>query len=133
MKTYSLIATVAAAAATLLAFAAPAVAQEATYDYPQPIVVSKSRADVKAELASARAEGQLYVSEAGYSFGDARSAPRRAPVAAVTAAAQPQPKATTGKMRVRAELNTSNFEPQSFDGVVTAAGGALSPRASRAN
>ncbi len=34
-----------------------AIAQEATYDPPSPIVVGKSRADVQAELAQARLDG----------------------------------------------------------------------------
>jgi len=130
MKTHSLIATVAAAAAALLAFAAPAAAQEATYDYPQPIVATKSRADVQAELATARAENRVYVAEAGHSIGDGRRTLRNGPVTAVTADAQPKAKAA---QRVRAGLNTSSFEPQSFDGVVTAAGGAVGTLATRVN
>ena len=137
MKTFSLIATATAAAATaaaaLLAFAAPAAAQEATYVYPHTLVVAKTRAEVKAELAAARADGTLVVSEAGYSFGDGRGALRHAPAGAMTSEARLMAKADTSIQRVRAELSTSSFELQSFDGVVTSAGGAIGARATRVN
>ena len=42
-------------------------------------------------------------------------------------------KADTSIQRVRAELSTSSFEPQSLDGVVTSAGGAIGARATRVN
>ena len=69
-KTFSLIATATAtaaaaaatAAAALLAFAAPAAAQEASRVYPQTLVVAKTRAEVKAELAASRADGLLVAS-----------------------------------------------------------------------
>jgi hypothetical protein len=52
-------------AALSIAFAGSAFAQEATID-TTPFVSSKSRAEVLAELAQARAAGQLQVSEADY-------------------------------------------------------------------
>ena len=91
-KTFSLIAT--ATAAALLAFAAPAAAQEATYVYPQTLVIAKTRAGVKAELAVARADGTLVVFEARYSVGAGRSALRHSP-AAMTATARLMAKADT--------------------------------------
>ena len=51
-------------AATL--FAGTALAQEATYELPQPIVVSNSRADVLAKVMQARADGTLAVTEIGW-------------------------------------------------------------------
>jgi hypothetical protein len=115
----------ATSAATLLALTTtPAAAQEASYDYPQAIVVAKSRAEVKAELLAARAESELFVAEAGYAFGTARSHGAGQPAAAATAEAQPKAKPAA---RVPAEPNGANFEPQSFDGVITAAGAAVNP------
>ena len=131
-KTFSLIATATATAAALLAFAAPAAALEATYVYPQTLVVGKTRAEVNAELAVARADGTLVVFEARYSVGDRRRALRHSPAAAVTVTAQTA-KADTSIQRVRSELSTSSYELQSFDGVVTSAGGAIGARATRVN
>ncbi len=53
-----------AIALTLAAATGPVLAQEASYDYPQPIVSQTTRAAVLAELAIARAEGTLQVNEA---------------------------------------------------------------------
>ncbi len=60
MKTPTLVAVLA------LSFAGAAFAQEATYDYPQPVSVQKSRADVAAEVRAARADGTLAVTEADW-------------------------------------------------------------------
>lgn len=125
IRTAAAAATIATSAATLLALAAtPAAAQEATYEYPQPTVVAKSRAEVQAELAAARADGTLFVSEAGYSFGDSRNNMARR--TATPAVAEALPKAGPAP-HVRSDLNTTNAEPHSFDGVVTAASAAVNP------
>lgn len=62
MKTSTLI----AAIAVSFAAAVPAMAQEATYELPQPTSSSVTRAQVQAELAQARADGSLLVTEADY-------------------------------------------------------------------
>lgn len=59
MKTTTLI----AAIAVTLAASASAMAQEATYDYPQPAASQKTRAEVVAELRQAAANGTLHLSE----------------------------------------------------------------------
>jgi len=84
MKTSTLI----AALAVSFAAAGTALAQDATYELPQPASSSVSRAQVQAELAQARAAGQLLVTEADYQ----KSAPTervlsRADVKAATLAA----------------------------------------------
>ena len=56
----------AVAAAAVMAFAGTAHAQEATYDYPTPIVSAKSRAEVRAEVIQARAAGTLQATEADF-------------------------------------------------------------------
>lgn len=58
-------------AAVALSFAAAgtAFAQEATYEMPQPVSSSLSRAQVQSELAQARAAGNLLVTEADYQKG----------------------------------------------------------------
>lgn len=61
MKTNNLFASV---ALTLAAAAGPALAQEATYEYPQPLTSATTRAAVQAELRGLRASGQVLVSEA---------------------------------------------------------------------
>lgn len=53
-----------AAIAITLAASGAAMAQEATYEYPQAAVSSTTRAAVQAELQQARANGQLQVGEA---------------------------------------------------------------------
>ena len=60
MKTTTLF----AAIAVTLAASASAMAQEASYDYPQAAVSQTTRAAVLADLATARAEGTLQVNEA---------------------------------------------------------------------
>jgi len=125
IRTAAATAVIATSAATLLALSAtPAAAQEATYEYPQPIVVVKTRAEVMAELAAARADGTLYVSEAGWAFDALRTARRTATPA--VAAASPKAKANVNQP-LRSDLNTSSFEPYSFDGVVSAANSAVAP------
>lgn len=59
MKSTALIAAIAAIAATVAA--SGAFAQEATYDYPQPIASTMTRAQVQTELATARADGSSKV------------------------------------------------------------------------
>ncbi len=61
MKTHSLFAAI---ALTIAAASGPVLAQEARYDYAQPIVSQTSRAAVLAELQVARAEGTLQLNEA---------------------------------------------------------------------
>jgi hypothetical protein len=61
MKTTNLFAAV---ALTLAAAAGPALAQEATYEYPQALNSATTRAAVTAELLGLRANGQVLVSEA---------------------------------------------------------------------
>jgi hypothetical protein len=53
MKTTSVL----AALVLTVAASGAAQAQEATYEYPQPAVSAKTRADVQAELFAARADG----------------------------------------------------------------------------
>jgi hypothetical protein len=65
MKTSTLI----AALAVSFAAAGTAFAQEATYELPQPVSSSLSRAQVQSELAQARAAGNLLVTEADYQKG----------------------------------------------------------------
>jgi len=62
MKTSTLL----AALAVSFAASGAAMAQEASYDYPQPAATQKTRAEVVAELQQARAAGQVLVSEADY-------------------------------------------------------------------
>jgi hypothetical protein len=62
MKTSTLI----AAITVSFAAAGTAFAQEATYELPQPVSSSLSRAQVQADLAQARADGSLLVTEADY-------------------------------------------------------------------
>ncbi len=54
------------AAAAVMAFAGSAHAQEATYDYPQKVVSTVSRAEVRAEYLQARAAGTLQANEADF-------------------------------------------------------------------
>ena len=65
MKTSTLI----AAIAVSFAAAGTAFAQEATYELPQPATSSITRAQVQADLAQARADGSLRVTEADYQKG----------------------------------------------------------------
>ena len=63
MKTTTLF----AAVALSFAAAGASMAQEVTFDYPQPITSQKSRAEVIAELQQARADGTLQVDRDIYS------------------------------------------------------------------
>lgn len=59
-----------------------AIAQEATYDLPSPVVVGKSRADVQAELAQAKLDGSYFAG--GEYSSDTRSfVPSRSPAEVV--------------------------------------------------
>ena len=76
MKSTALIAVIAATVAASGAFA-----QEATYDYPQPIASTMTRAQVQTELATARADGSSKVwstTSVSYTHLPARPAPRHA-------------------------------------------------------
>jgi len=93
-------------AALVLGFGGSAFAQEATYEYPQAATVGVSRAAVLAELAQARSEGTLQVSEVNWPAAPAFVAQKtRAQVRgeAIAAAASGELQARTG-------------EPHSFDG-----------------
>jgi Domain of unknown function (DUF4148) len=65
-----------AIALTLAAAAGPVLAQEATYEYPQPAVSQTTRAAVLAELKALRADGHSLVSEANVGIED-RFLPQR--------------------------------------------------------
>lgn len=99
MKTSTLI----AAIAVSFAAAGTALAQEATYELPQPTSSSITRAQVQAELAQARADGSLLVTEADYQEGARfESQLSRADVRAETLAA-----IASGEVRVlNSEQNT---------------------------
>lgn len=62
MKTSTII----AALAVSIAASGAAFAQEATYDYPQPVVSTKTRAQVQSELFAARADGSSKVWSISY-------------------------------------------------------------------
>ncbi len=80
--------TVLAALALSLAASGAALAQEATYEYPQPIVAAKSRDQVKAELLAARADGSIKVWASDYNMlGRAKSEKSREEVRAERASA----------------------------------------------
>ena len=65
-KTLTFATGVAAVLAALATVPTSAFAQEATYELPQAVVVHKSRADVHAEVVSARAAGTLVATEADF-------------------------------------------------------------------
>jgi len=93
-------------AALVLGFGGSAFAQEATYEYPQAATVGVSRAAVLADLAQARSEGTLQVSEVNWPAAPAFVAQKsRAQVRdeAIAAVASGDVLARTG-------------EPHSFDG-----------------
>jgi hypothetical protein len=58
--------TLIAALAVSFAASGAALAQEATYEYPQAVVSTVTRAAVQADLAQARADGTLRVTEADF-------------------------------------------------------------------
>lgn len=86
MKTPALV------AALVVSFAGSAFAAgEATYDYPQPVAAQKSRADVKAELLQARADGSALVSEVNWPVQSFVAQRSRAEVRAEAIAAMADP------------------------------------------
>ncbi len=78
-----------ALAASLVSLAAvPAFAQEATYDYPQPVASAVTRAQVQAELQQARRDGSIRVWSTSYNhIAAAKSLKTRDEVRAETLAA----------------------------------------------
>ena len=91
--------------AALAAFAGTARAGEAEYELPQPVVVAKSRSEVRAELMQARAAGTLLQTEADF---------QKQPVVASTksrATVQSEVRAAAA----RGELDSQLGEPQGFD------------------
>ena len=58
--------TIVAGLAVSIASSGAAFAQEATYDYPQPVVSTKTRAQVQSELFAARADGSSKVWSISY-------------------------------------------------------------------
>ena len=113
MKTSTLI----AAVAVSFAAAGTALAQEATYELPQPASSSVTRAQVQAELAQARADGSLLVTEADYQ--------RRAPFESQFSRAEV--KAETLAAIASGEVQLLNSEQSSFSVVTpgTMPGGSL--------
>ena len=92
-------------AALALAASGAAFAEGSSYDYPQPIVAAKSRAEVNAEYRQARADGSLLVSEADWQKNTpALSQRSRAEVRAETLAAIKS-----------GELRQLTGEPNAFD------------------
>ena len=123
MKTFTIITTFAAAAASLLALTTPAAAQEATYDVPQAVVSTQSRADVMAQTAKARADGVVFSSEIGQ-YDSTPAVARAGSLRNMRA-----PVLAKGLSRgERSTLVALQFEPQSFDGSISAANGAVSVR-----
>jgi len=105
MKTSSIVAAVLAIVA-----ASAATAQEATYELPQPAVSTTTRAAVVADLAKARADGKLQMTELDrQAWGPFVSTRSREDVRAETLAA-----AASG------ELQALHRETNSFDGHVPA-------------
>lgn len=93
-------------AALVLGAGGSAFAGEATYEYPQAVTSSVSRAAVLADLAQARSEGTLQVSEVNWPAAPAFVAQKSRPQVrdeAIAAAASGELLARTG-------------EPHSFDG-----------------
>lgn len=93
-------------AALALGFGGAAFAQEATYDYPQPATSSVTRAAVLAELAQARADGTLQVTEANWP----------ALPAFVAQKSRNDVRGEAIAARASGELQARTGEPQSFDG-----------------
>ena len=100
MKTYSIV-----AALSLAAFAGSSFADGASDDYPQPNTSTKTRAEVKAELAQAVAAGELQIGEADWPRIKFVSTKTRAEVNAETLAAI-----------ASGELRWLNHEPYSARG-----------------
>lgn len=93
-------------AALTLGFGGTAFAQEATYEYPQAAKVGVSRAAVLADLAQARSEGTLQVSEVNW--------PAQAAFVAQKSRAEVRGEAIAAA--ASGELQARTGEPQSFDG-----------------
>ncbi len=93
-------------AALAIGFGSTAFAQEATYEYPQAVTVGVSRAAVLADLARARAEGTLQVSEANWP----------ALPAIVSQKSRDQARGEAIAAAASGELQARTGEPQSFDG-----------------
>lgn len=90
------------------AFSGSALAQEATYELPQPAVSTVKRADVRAELLQARRDGTLLATEADFQKNATFVAGKsRATVTAEARAASVQSHAAYG-------------EPHGFDGTTVA-------------
>jgi len=100
MKTSTLI----AAIAVSFAAAGTALAQEATYDLPQPVGSNVSQAQVRAELAQARAAGKLLVTEADY----------QKPAAFASQLSREQVKAETLAAIASGEVRLLNSEQNTF-------------------
>jgi len=113
MKTSTLI----AAIAVSFAAAGTALAQEATYELPQPVSSSVSRAQVQADLAQARADGSLRVTEADYQ--------KRAPFESQVSRAEVR--AETLAAIANGEVQLLNSEQNGFSVMIPVAtpGGAL--------
>ncbi|HMM87513.1 hypothetical protein [Azohydromonas sp.] len=96
------------AAAVLIAAAASASAQEATYELPQPATSATTRAAVADALREARAQGTLQATEYDrHAWSDVASTRTRAEVRAEARAAAE-----------RGELQALIAEPMGFDGPV---------------
>lgn len=93
---------VAIAAATLAA-SLSAFAEGATYEYPQPMTSTLTRAEVRADLDSARAMGMLAVGEASYVAPTGGRPLGRGEVRAELAAAQANNELSSGEMVFAAE------------------------------
>jgi hypothetical protein len=103
MKTSSII-----AAALVLAAATGVSAQEATYELPQPITSTTTRAAVTTELMQARADGKLQISE----FDRQAWAPFVASRSRAEVQAEARAAAASGELQAR------HGEPSGFDGQV---------------
>lgn len=104
----------AVAAAAFAVVGTPAHAQEATYELPQPIVATKARADVRAEVLQARRAGTLLAAgEAAFARQDAFVATKsRAEVAAETRAARVASRALVGEPHDFAVATPQTRQPQ---------------------
>ena len=100
-----------AAAATVLA-AAGAHAQEATYELPQPVTSQTTRAAVMAELAQARANGTLQVTEWD----------RQAATPSVSMRSRAEVQAEARAAVASGASQALHAEPQGFDGGAVAQG-----------
>ncbi|MBL8288075.1 MAG: DUF4148 domain-containing protein [Rubrivivax sp.] len=103
----------AVAAATFAVVGTPARAQEATYELAQPIVVAKSRADVRAEVLQARRAGTLPATEADFQRQDPFVAGKsRAEVAAEVRADRGASRALVGEPHDFAVAAPAPRQPQ---------------------